>query len=418
MAPSMFDGDSCCRPTTGGKTVNSSRIWRAAPALLASCLLLAACGLVPGGDDNAATSATTVAPTATTLASAEPAAVETEPAETEEAAVAEESVEEEAVEEERTGPLLDDEGNPIEVLHPEAMPVPVLQPLNAGPIQFVPTLCEVNGVDMFSFDGIKDFVSAGDRFFFSGDFGVVALVQDEGSGPGGACSLTADESMGPGGVMLNENAYDRLSSTPEGRVVVSGVFGSYVFDTHLNQSFVCDAMGGEVRISGDGATGYSTWVSPEVEVWAISDSICTQGETVEYPDLEQIVGMATIGQDVFIDGRFDGGTAVTKFSNGAPQWTLGDGEPSEPDWWGPIEGVVPCGDDVCLTEFFGTLNVIDPNGVLVANFDGADATGTRGFYDIAAGSDGATYVVAADLFDHEFDGRTWFNWIIRLDRVG
>lgn len=403
---------------TGGKTVKTHKLWRVAPLLLAACAALSACGLLSSDSETAAESAATV-PSApdTTLASAEPESSEPAAAETAEAP-ADTATEEEPVEEERTGPLLDEDGEPIEVLHPEAAPVPELQTMNAGPIQFEQTLCAINGLDLVSFDGITDFVAAGDRLFVAMDDRVIALAHDEGSGPGGACSLSVDESMGSGGVMLAEDGYDRLGSTPEGRVVVSGIWGSYVFDTHLGQSFQCDDMNGNVELSSDGATGYATWVSPEVEVWAISESICTQGETVPYPDLEQVNEVTVVGEDIYIDGWLDGGSLVTRYTDGVAQWTLGNGEPGDPDWWATSEGIVPCGGDVCLTEFFGTFNVIDASGAVVAHFDGGDVSGTRGFYDIAAGSDGASYVVAADLFDHEFDGRTWFNWIIRLDRVG
>lgn len=376
--------------------------------------------LSSGGDTAAESAATAPAAPDTTLASAEPEAAESAPAAAAAEAPADDTAvsSDEPVEEERTEPLLDEEGNPIEVLHPEERPVLEVENLNAGPIQFVPTLCEVNGIDLVSFDGIEDFVAAGDRFFFSSDDNVVALSQDEGSGPGGPCSLSVDESMGPGGVLLAEDGYDTLSSNAEGRVVVSGIWGSYVFDTHLNQSFQCDDMSGNVTLSSDGTTGLSTWVKPEVEVWSIADSFCTQGETVQYPDFEQVNGVTVVGSDVYIDGRFDGNSSVTRYVDGVPQWTLGDGEPSDPDWWASSESIVPCGEEICLTEFFGTFNVIDPSGVVVANFDGSDVTSGRGFSDMATGTDGAIYVIAGDLFDHEFDGRTWFNWIIRLDRVG
>lgn len=380
---------------------------RAALFLMTAALIASSCG---SGDD--AATEPVAAATDSTLASADPG---TDAPTTTAAPTAAE----ETTTTERTGPLLDDEGNEITVLHPEAMPVLELAALSAGPISFTPTLCSVTGFDMVSFGGVEGFTIAGDRFFLGGEPGVVGLALDEAATAAGECSLVADESLAPGGVLLPDDTYDRLSGTAEGRVIASSVFGSHVFDTHLGQSFECDGMGGEVRVSSDGTTGYAYWVGPEVETWAISDSICTQGETVTYSSFDGVSHITAVGTDLYVGGRdLEGVNGLSLVQNGAPTWRLGSDDPSDPDWWAGVEGVVPCGPNMCVTEWFGTFNVIDPSGAVIAHFDSGDDLGVRGITKMAATSDGTLYVLASDLFDHEFDGRTWFDWIIRLEPNG
>ncbi len=387
--------------------------WRAAPVLLASVLSLSACGAVLGGDDDAASSATTVPVAPTTLSSGEPADRATA---TTAAAVQGAAVDEAPAEEQRTGPLLDEDGEPITVLHPELRPVIAPELMAAGPIQFNPVVCEITGFDLVGFSSQGDMATAGDRVFFAGSHGLVALTPDATSVPGGPCSLSADESMGPGGIMSEDDDYDRLSGNSEGRLLASGIFGTFVYDTHLNQRFECDDMSGNVAISSDGSTGYAYWVGEEVERWTLTDSICNPIDVVTYGGFDSVSSVFSLGEALFVSGRdTDGTNTLTAYQGDAPAWTLGSDDPSDPDWWANVEGVAPCGGNLCVTEWFGTFNVVDPSGQIVAQFDGDSAMGTWSITSLGVGSDGSLYLLAGDSVEHEFDGTTYFNWIIRLD---
>lgn len=308
---------------------------------------------------------------------------------------------------------------PVAEIDPIAANRPAIAPfsLSSGPITVTATICEVPDYEM-AYDSEADgFATAGDRLFVGSEAGVIGFSVALSSG----CVLSPDTSLGEGGFLTTEPDYDSLSGNASGRLVAGGIFGALVFDTNNGTFFECEASG-RPALSADGATLLAHWPgSEEVDSYTLSDGSCSAGDPVRFGT--QFVSTIAMAQNEVLVGASDGDgldylasfAGPTGSESTAAQWQVGSREPGDPAWIASVLGISPCGQYTCLTEWFGSLLVVDSAGTLLAAFDIEDELGVDSLGPLGVGLDGSVYLMANSSVETDDGNYTYYHWIVRLE---
>ncbi len=294
-------------------------------------------------------------------------------------------------------------------------PVLELAAQSAGPITVTPSECRVEGYDLEGSERVDGFAFAGERAFVHHE-GVRAFTFTGGD----HCELALDTSLGDNGLLPETERRGSLSGNSNGRLVASGVLGSMVFDTALDQSYECSSMTGDVALSPDGNEALLHFPGRDaVEQWELSDTICTEFDGITFDSMPDIKFIAYDGGDLLIGGSDpEEVNSAGRFRDGSAVWQTGSDEIGAPGWFGWVHGMAPCDPYTCMIDTNTDKVVLfdDGDGSVVAAFDLGALLGERGWWEpLLLGDDGANYLLFNKAVDDEDGERTNFGYVIRLE---
>lgn len=309
-------------------------------------------------------------------------------------------------------------------------PAVTLAPVSAGPITVAPTECAFEGYDLTGPAGPESMALAGGRLFVAMNDSVVAYNLDAGPG----CTAVLATELGDGGILMTDATVSTLSGNPAGRLLVTGVLGSTVFDTASGESFACDDLSGNSALSPDGSQAIGYFVGRgNLEQWELTDSDCALSSEFAIPgfDMDWIKWISYGDGSVLIGGQTpevddDSDVIVARYTDAGEDWLIGGGEPGEDDWFGWVHGMTTCGAYTCLINVnTDALALISDAGEVVANFDASELYGFRGWIEpIVSNPDGTAYLLISESVDPE-EGeegeegeQVYFGYVLRLDVSG
>ncbi|MCB1000859.1 MAG: hypothetical protein KDB40_16305 [Acidimicrobiales bacterium] len=370
--------------------------------VLTAAVFMAACG---GGDDDSASTdpdPTDPPASATTAATDAPGTTEAAP----ETTAADTTVPATTASESTVPPA-------------EDLPTLTFTPQSAGPLSVTASQCVVEGIP----DGVPDaavesFALNATHAFVPVAGGVAALAFT----PGVDCSMVLDPAIGDGGVLTTADEVSSVAAAATGRVAATGLFGGYVFDVPLGQSYACDHASGYVDLSADGSTLMTSFPGSPVEQFALTDTGCGPATEIALPaEIVDRYFVAFDGSDLFVGGQFDDDTVYGgRASGGVLQWAVGNAEVGGPGWIGWVHGLVPCNGGYCLLDTnTDKLVVLDAAGTLRAEFTVSELIGSRMFYQtLEAGPDGAVYLLATDSAPDGAGDDAEGNYVVRIEVTG
>lgn len=303
---------------------------------------------------------------------------------------------------------------------PREEPVPLTpSSASAGPLTVTASVCSIDGINTGEGSAdVDDFDITATHAFIPVENGAAALSFTAGA----ACSMTLDTAIGDGGILTIDDTPDGVSASSTGRVALSTVFGTTIFDVTNGQSYECSEPSGDVDIKDDGTEILSSWSGSPIERYTLSDTTCTLVGEVALPvDFTNWKFVAYDGSDVFLGAEDAAATTfASRVSNGTVQWKVGNAETSGQGWIGWVHGMAPCGSGYCIIDTnTDKLIVTDGAGVVRAEFAVSELIGSRLFYSqMRVGPDGALYVLATDSLDDGAGGRYRMIHVVRLEVVG